>query len=324
MQPITLYEREKIEYYLRIGKKKKQIADNLKRDYSVIKREIKRNSGEHLPYKASDAHYFAARRRKNTNKRKLDKIENRNLKEYVESKIKQEWSPQQIAGRLKEKPPKDLEETISHESIYDYIYNGAEKHEHLYQHLRTARKQRQNRFSRKKQGNKLKNRISIHLRPEEINQKQEYGHWETDLIEFKKKQEQTLSVKYERKSMLCRLHKVKGKLASENEESIVDVIESFPYDWFKTVTRDNGGENAKHWDTFKDFDIPSYFCDAYCSWQKGGVENLNKLIRQYLPKGINFAKITNDDILKVQEILNNRPRKSLNYLTPNEIFANNS
>jgi transposase, IS30 family len=324
MQPITLYEREKIEVYLRMKKKKKWIADKLKRDYSVIKREIKRNSGEYLPYKATDAQYFAERRKRNTNKRKLDKPRNKLLKEYVEKSILNDWSPQQIAGRLKEKPPDNLKEVISHESIYQYIYSGAEKHKHLYEHLRTARKQRQKRFSRKKQGNKLKNRISIHLRPLEIDQRKEYGHWETDLVEFGREQKKVLSVKYERKSMLCRLHKIKNKTALENEESIIDVVESFPCYWFKSVTRDNGGENAKHLDTLNGFDVPSYFCDPYCSWQKGGIENLNKLIRQYLPKKMNFAEVKENDILKIQEILNNRPRKSLNYLTPNEIFANNS
>lgn len=323
MQPITLYEREQIELYLRMGKKKKWIADKLRRDYSIIKREIKRNSGEHLPYTAADAHYFAQRRAQKTNKRKLLKPENEKLKTFVDEKIRADWSPEEIAGRLKKHPPDGITDTVSHESIYDYIYNGAEKYEHFYQHLRTARKQRQPRFQRRKQGNVLKNRVSIHERPNSINQKKEYGHWETDLVEFARNQKNALSVKYERKAMLCRLHKVNDKSAKENETTISETIESFPAYWFKSVTRDNGKENAKHQKTFYDFNVLSYFCDPYCSWQKGGIENLNKLIRQYLPKHTNFEKITQTDILAIQEKLNNRPRKSLNYLTPNEIFAKN-
>ncbi|PIS40813.1 MAG: hypothetical protein COT26_01345 [Candidatus Kerfeldbacteria bacterium CG08_land_8_20_14_0_20_43_14] len=124
--------------------------------------------------------------------------------------------------------------------------------------------------------------------------------------------------------MLRYLHKLKNKTAKENENSIVKVVESLPFYWFKTLTRDNGLENARHHKTFADFNIPSYFCDPYSSWQKGGVENLNKLIRQYFPKKTDFTKVKKRDILKVQEILNNRPRKSLNYLTPNEIFASHS
>lgn len=323
MQPITFYERQQIELYLRMKKKKKWIADKLRRDYSIIKREIKRNSGEHLPYKATDAQYFAQRRARKTNQRKLLKPKNKKLKEFVDKKIGEDWSPEEIAGRLLKHPPRGITETVSHESIYDYIYNGAEKHEHLYEHLRTARKQRQRKFSRKKQGNMLKNRVSIHERPGGINEKKEYGHWETDLVEFGRNQRGVLSVKYERKGMLCRLHKVEGKSAKENEATIAETIESFPHYWFKSVTRDNGNENARHQKTFRDFNVLSYFCDPYCSWQKGGVENLNKLIRQYLPKNADFEKVTVQDILAVQEKLNNRPRKSLNYLTPNEIFAKN-
>ena len=142
-------------------------------------------------------------------------------------------------------------------------------------------------------------------------------------MEFGRNQRGALSVKYERKSMLCRLHKVEGKSSRENEETIADTIESFPYYWFKSVARDNGKENAKHQKTLRDFKVQSYFCDPYCSWQKGGVENLNKLIRQYLPKHADFEKVTARDILAVEQRLNDRPRKSLNYLTPNEIFANN-
>lgn len=323
MQPITLCEREKIELYLRMGKKKIWISKKLNRDYSIIKREIKRNSGEVLPYKANNAHYFAERRKRNTNKRKLDKLKNKKLKEFVENRILDDWSPEEIAGRLRDNPPSGINETISCESIYGYIYNGAEKYNHLYKHLRTAKKQRQRRFNRKKRGNTIKNRVSIHLRPEKIDKKKEYGHWETDLVEFGRKQKEALSVKYERKAMLCRLHRVKNKSAEENENTISETIESFPYYWFKSVTRDNGSENAKHEKTKENLGVQSYFCDPYCSWQKGGVENLNKLIRQYFSKRCNFEKITDKEIYEIQEKLNNRPRKSNNYLTPNEIFANN-
>jgi IS30 family transposase len=324
MQPITFYEREIIEVSLRLKRKKSWIAQKLDRDYSVIKREIKRNSGEHLPYKATDAQYFMERRARNTNKRKLEKEKNRELKEFVEQRIKEDWSPEQIAGRLREKPPPGIRDTVSYESIYDYIYNGAEKHKELYLHLRVGRKQRQKKYFRKKQGNKLKNRVSIHLRPEEADKKKEYEHWETDLVEFGRKQKENLSVKYERKGMLCRLHKVLGKSSAENEDSIAVTIEGFPKHWVKSVTRDNGGENAKHLETLEKFDVPSYFCDPYCSWQKGGIENLNKLIRQYFPKKGSIENATEKDILLVQERLNNRPRKSLNYLTPNEVFAKHS
>lgn len=321
-RPLTLYERERIETYLRMKKKKSWIADKLNRDYSVIKREIKRNSGEHLPYNAQAAQVLAEKRSRKTNVRKLEK--NIELKNFVEEKIMEDFSPEQIAGILKEYPKENIPETISHESIYDYIYHHAEKQKEFYQHLRTGRSKRQRRFSRKKHKNTIKNRVSIHLRPLDIKEKKEYGHWENDLVEFGREQKEVLSVKYERKAMLCRLHKLKNKKAEENENSIVKTIESFPHYWFQSITRDNGKENANHTDTLNDFDIPTYFCDPYSSWQKGGIENLNKLIRQYLPKKCDFAKITQKDIFEIQEKLNNRPRKSNNYLTPNEVYALNS
>ena len=322
-RPITLFEREKIETWLRMEKRKSWIAKKLNRDYSIIKREIKRNSGEHLPYNAEVAETLSKKRAKKTNVRKLEKAMNKKLKEFVEEKIERDWSPEQIAGTLKEYPPEDISETISYESIYDYIYNHSEKQKEFYKHLRTGRIKRQLKFSRKYRSNSIKNRVSIHSRPAEISEKKEYGHWENDLVEFGRKQSGVLSVKYERKSMLCRLHKLDSKKAKENEDSIIETIESFPHHWFKSVTRDNGKENAIHEKTLNDFGIPTYFCDPYCSWQKGGIENLNKLIRQYLPKRFDFAKITDREVYEIQEKLNARPRKSNNYLTPNEVYAKN-
>lgn len=322
-RPITLYEREKIETWLRMKKEKSRIAKKLNREYSIIKREIKRNSGEHLPYTAEVAHALSEKRARKTNVRKLDKPKNQKLKEFVDGKIEDDYSPEQIAGILKEFPSENIAETISHESIYDYIYHHAEKQKEFYKHLRTGRSKRQRKFSRKNRSNTIKNKVSIHLRPIEIKEKKEYGHWENDLVEFGREQGEVLSVKYERKAMLCRLHKLESKKAKENEDSITETIESLPHHWFKSVTRDNGLENANHLDTLNDFGIPTYFCDPYSSWQKGGIENLNKLIRQYLPKKCDFAKITDRDIFEIQEKLNNRPRKSNNYLTPNEVFALN-
>lgn len=323
-RPITLYEREKIETWLRMEKEKSWIAARLNRDYSVIKREIRRNSGACLPYAAEVAQALSQKRAGKTNVRKLDKPENLKLREFVDERLGEDYSPEQIAGMLREQPRESIPETISHESIYDYIYHHAEKQKEFYKHLRTGRKKRQRKFSRKKHANTIKNKVSIHLRPVEIAEKKEYGHWENDLMEFGRVQSGVLSVKYERKAMLCRLHKLESKKAKENESSIIDTIESFPHHWFKSVTRDNGKENANHTDTLDDFGVQTYFCDPYASWQKGGIENLNKLIRQYLPKKCDFAKITDKDVYEIQEKLNNRPRKSNNYLTPNEVFALNS
>jgi IS30 family transposase len=141
------------------------------------------------------------------------------------------------------------------------------------------------------------------------------GDWETDSVIFKDKS--ILSVQYEKSSMLVRIHKCSDKTAIRSEEALQDSIESLPNNLWLAITRDNGSENVLHYET----DIPSYFCDNYCSWQKGGVENINGLIREYFPKRSYLDNISNRYIYEIQEKLNNRPRKKLNYLTPNEVIA---
>ena len=324
MQRINYYERQKIEVYLRMNKTKKWIAKTLNRDYSVIKREIKRNSGNYLPYTAKEAQRISERRAKITNQKKLEKDENKSLRKFIIDMIKEDNSPEAIAGRLKHNLPEEVKDskdkTISHETIYNYIYNGKGKWEYLYPHLRTKRPKRRKWHSRKHRSSNIKNRVSIHFRDKLIDNKERLGDWETDLVLFHK-QKEVLSVKYERKTQLVILHKVKNKTASEFEKTIEDTIKSLPPNTFLTVTRDNGTENAKHEETKIKYGIQSYFCDPYSSWQKGGVENMNKLIRQYLPRDIDFSKVTDEELRIIQEKLNNRFRKNNNYLTPNELFA---
>jgi len=317
---LTFFEREKIETYLRMKKTKKWIARRLNRDYSIIKREIARNSGEHLPYNAVAAQTIADRRKKKTNVRKLEKVGNEKLAEYVEKKIRDGWSPQQIAGTLKKQPPEELmgcrDRYVSYESIYDWVYNGKGRELDLYKFLRRKQNKRISNKARKERKSKagvgcIPDRVSIHSRPESG----EIGHWETDSVIFSGKS--VLSVQFEKKSKLCRLHKCEDKSARRSEEAIWDSIETTrEIDW-KSITRDNGSENVLHVET----EIPSFFCDAYCSWQKGGVENLNGLIREYFPKKSNLDTVSEREVYEVQEKLNNRPRKCLNFLTPNQVLA---
>jgi IS30 family transposase len=319
---ITFYEREKIELYLRMKKSNRWIGKKLCRSHTDISREIKRNKGSYLPYRAVSAQRMHDARLEKKNKKKLEKLKHQKLKEYIVSNLKEDLSPDQIAGRLKNEPPPELAgETISHESIYQYVYNGEGRYENLYPHLRTGRHKRRRRFDRKKRSKiNISERVPISLRPKEADKKKRIGDWETDSMIFFK-QAKILSTQYERKTMLCRLHKLPNKTAKETENAIADSIESLPKEMWLTITRDNGTENADHLTTLDNFGIRSYFCDPYCSWQKGGDENLNKLVRQYLPRKTDLSKVTDEDIYAIQERLNNRPRRSLNYLTPNEVSA---
>lgn len=320
IQRITFSEREKIEVYLRMRKKKTWIAKKLGRDYSVIKREIARNSGEHLPYTALSAQKITNRNGKKTNKRKLEKEENRKLREYVETSLLEGYSPEQIAGILKERPPDDISESICMETIYQYIYVGEGRLGGFYKKLRRKQKERLRRYDRKPQQSRIPSRISIHDRPMEIGERLRYGDWETDTVIFSG-QQSVLSVQVERKMRLCRLKKVQNKTAGEHERSIQEHLSVLPAFLRKSITRDNGTENVLHEETARLLNIPSYFCDTYSSWQKGGVENMNGLIREYLPKDCDFDSMSDGMVFEIQERLNNRPRKCLQYQQPNAILT---
>ena len=315
MDRLSLADRQVIELNLKLGKSKKKIGDILHRDHTVISREVRRNSGEFLPYKAERADEYAKRRMRNKQLRKLDKWKNRELKEYVVASLTEDLSPEQIAGDLKKDCPLgDL--YISDESIYDFIYNGDGRFEGLYKHLRRGRPKRIQWHKRIKHKNRIPERVSIELRPEEAEQKTRVGDWETDMVVFPK-QKTALAVLFDRKSQYGILRKVKNKQADTFEKAVQESLIDLPA---YSITRDNGGENYRHLETKDALGILSFFCDPFCFWQKGGVENLNGLIRQYFPKKYPFDTVTDEEVREVQRKLNQRPRKNLNFQTPQEVM----
>lgn len=319
MQILTSIQRQWIEFFNNKGQGPREIGRFLKRDHTVVLRELKRNTKPGKKYSAITAQKLADLKARKTNKRKLET--DQVLRDYVVDRLKDSWSPEEIAGKLKDDTPRELiGHYINYESIYQYIYEGEGRWEHLYLHLRKKHKVRRRKLGRKKQNITIPERISIHLRPEVINQRKRIGDWETDTMCFSN-QRAGLSVQYERTLMLARIHKVKNKTAEETEAAISDTIESVPKEIFKTLTWDNGKEGVCHTKLKETFEIETYFCDAYASWQKGGVENLNGLIREYLPRGTDLSTITDEQIYEIQEKLNNRPRKKLGYLTPNQAWA---
>lgn len=313
MTRLTKYEREQIELYFRRGLSGRAIANEIGRHHSVVERELKRNRSPHFAYDSAKANYFSQRRAKNTNKRKL--LKNERLREYVEEQLDEGWSPEQIAGRLKTNPPPELAgPTVSYEAIYQFIY---EVEPWLYHKLRYKHPDRRKHYSRKSRKVVIPGKVSIHKRPEVVNERLEIGHFESDTMSCKGKKE-ALSVQYERAIQLVRIHKVQGFSAPETKEALSQTILSLPDNFTKSFTFDNGGEGAKHNELKREFDIKTYFCDTYAAWQKGGVENANGLLRQYLPRKLNLENVTDDQLYEIQERLNNRPRKKLNYQTPNE------
>lgn len=312
---LTFYERQKLEYWFRTKQSMRAIAVIMRRDHTVLTRELKRNgSGDRKKYRADVAQRMFAQRVHKQHRGKLDKYPE--LKEYVVSGLKNEWSPDVIAGKLKTAGEK---QTISHESIYHYIYNKDGRYEGLYKYLRQGKVKRQKRYSRKNSKLRIPERKSIHNRPKYIDERKRYGDWESDSVIFSK-QKTALSVQSERKSKLIRMHKILNKSAEEIKNALVRTAESLPKELFLTLTFDNGTENVGHVEIKREYDVDTYFCDPFASWQKGGVENANNLIRHYLPRSTDMSKLTDRDVYLIQEKLNNRPRKCLSYLSPNEVI----
>lgn len=321
MSNLTFYDRQRIEYYLNFkGLSLRIIAELVDRDHSVIIREITRHKPQFSPYSAELAQRAAERKSHHTNKRKIDK--DWYLQRYVLSKLKLNWSPEQIAGRLIKYPPLKLKKKhLCMETIYQYIYHQNDGEGAWYQYLRRAKKKRQKQHFRKSRLLAITGKISIHDRPKIINGKQRYGDWETDLICFGRAKE-AVSVQYERKAQFSQLTKINNKKASTNYEVLASLKERFSASLIKSITFDNGSENANHLQLKYDHNIRTYFCDSYASWQKGGVENMNGLLRYYLPKRTNPNTITDEQIRNIQELLNTRPRKKLGYKTPAEVIQN--
>jgi IS30 family transposase len=313
---LTFYDRQKLAYWLRTKQSLRKIAKILRRDHSVLVRELKRNNnGDRTKYRADNAQRLFERRRHKKHKGKLNKYPE--LKAYVMNGLKNEWGPNVIAGKLKN--DNSIGVTISHESIYHYIYERDGRYEGWYRYLPQGKIRRQKQKSRKSNKIRIPERQSIHTRPEYVEARKRYGDWESDSVIFSK-QKIALSVQSERKSKLVRIHRLENKSAEETMNALVKTAESVPKELFLTVTFDNGTENVKHVDIKNEYDVETYFCDTYSAWQKGGVENVNKLIRRYLPRKTNMGQVTDEDIYLIQEKLNNRPRKCLNYQTPNEVF----
>lgn len=319
MQILTQVEREQIAYSLKLKRGVRTIARLLQRDHSVIVRELKRNRLPDGTYDPLRAQKKADLRARTTNHRKLET--NWRLHDWVERKLTEGWSPELIAGRLREHRPQEVRgASVSHAQIYEYIYDGAGRWEGWYHLLHRKHRRRQQRQGRKPRKQRIPERVSIHDRPAVIDERGRSGDWESDLALYRK-QPAALSVQYERTTMLTRLHRVANKTAAENGRAIGETLDALPLELVKSMTFDNGSENVCHTAIRQAFTIDTFFCDPYAAWQKGGVENAIGLIRRDLPTATDLSTLTDDDLYRIQERLNNRPRKKLNYQTPNEALA---
>jgi len=311
-----LTEEDRIEIYAmkQAGKEQNKIAVKLGVHPSTISRELSRNTGLRS-YRPKQAQQKTLHRRFTA--RKAVKMTPETI-DYIESKLTEQHSPEQIAERMKLDPDwHGL--TVSHERIYQHIWQDKAQGGMLYKHLRIGgtKQQRKRRNSRDMRGT-IKNRVGIQERPKIVERKIRIGDWEGDTIVGKNHQGALVTL-VERKSKLTLIGKVDRYTAEVVEKTIISLMELLPRRNY-TLTVDNGKEFASHESVAETLQIKVYFADPYSAWQRGLNENTNGLIRQYVPKGSDVRSLTDHQIQHIVDRLNNRPRKSLGFLTPNEVF----
>lgn len=314
---LTIDERDLIAVHYANGFSLSEIAKMLNRNKSTISRELTRNSAKQTKvYLPQQAQNRAQKRKKQAATK--EELKCHKIRNFVKNKLKEGWSPQIIAGELS-LDPSNLK--ISHESIYLYIYK---KRPDLVQYLARSHKKRFRRVPKSnKKNNRIPNRISIDQRPKEINDRSEFGHWESDTV-VSKQSKVALSVTIERLSKLVKIKKIKQNNADMFSRAIIRRMKILPACARRSITYDNGSENAQHEFINDQLNTDSYFCNPYHSWEKGSVENVNGLIRRFLPKKTDFAKITHKRIKEIESLLNNRPRKCLGFKTPIQVFLEQS
>ena len=318
---LTLAEREEISRGLWAGENFSQIAERIGFDPSAISREVRKNvKRKRRSYSAVNAQKKADENdKKKGRKKKLNK--NEILLEYVYEKLRQEWSPEEIAKRLLIDYPKDNNMRISHEAIYQHLYclpRGGLKKE-LMRGLRQNRKRRLSRQARHYRRQRIPDIISISERPEEAKDRIVPGHWEGDLI-MGKNRNSALGSLVERTTRLTLLAPLKAKDAFSVRKAFVKSFKRIPKQLVKTLTYDRGSEMSEHKLFDKETKIKVYFADPHSPWQRGTNENTNGLIRQYFPKGTDFNNVSLAAIREAERRLNSRPRKVLSFYTPSERF----
>lgn len=290
------------------GKTQNEIAQAVGCSQGTISKELSRNRSKR-GYRPSQAQRLATERK--TQKRTRPRVMVGMIKDEVEARLRIKHSPDQISKSL---VLRDL--YVSHETIYQHIANDRKAGGDLSLNLRINGRRRYRRRSKIGRGEKIPNRVDIEKRPAVVSRRKRYGDWEADLIQGGAGSGFLLSV-YERKSRIGRLHRLPDKSSAETMKAIVTVLYGLKV---SSITYDNGLEFARHELVNELLECESYFCKPYRSWEKGGVENYNGLVRQYFPKGHDFTTITPERLQEVEDEINNRPRNVLAYQSPNDLL----
>ena len=316
---LTSAEREEISRGIVAGQSIREIARILGRAASTVSREVRRNGGR-ARYRAVEADKSAWDRGRRPKQCKL--ALNGRLARLVASKLKMNWSPEQIAGWLKAEYPRDERYHVSHETIYQSLFiqaRGALKKE-LTAHLRSQRTIRRSKHSKSKgvgQG-EIKDIVSIRERPASVEDRAVPGHWEGDLIAGSKNTH--IATLVERKTRYVMLAKVNSRDTKTVIKALIKQSKKLPKELYKSLTWDRGKELAGHKEFSLATNIKVYFCDPKSPWQRGSNENTNGLLRQYFPKRTDLSVHSQAHLNKVARQLNERPRKTLGFRTPAQKF----
>lgn len=320
-QQLTIEERELLKEGLLKKHSLRNIALEMGRSVSTLSRELKRNgrSGYYSPFQANQR----AIKKKSSRGREV-RLKNDNVRDYVISKLKDGWSPEQISGRL----PLESNDTISHEAIYQYIYHQVYRDgwgelktgkEDLRPYLKRRHKRRVKKgFRGTHRMGKLPGK-SIDIRPKVVDQRIRLGDWEGDSI-VSRQSLAGLNTLVDRKSGYVFITKIADGSANETANAVIRRLKDVPSNFKRTITWDNGKENAKISTIENELSVDCYLAHPYHSWERGTNENTNGLIRWYLPKKTDFAKISHKEISDIEMSLNMRPRKRLGYKTPLEVI----
>jgi IS30 family transposase len=309
---LTYEQRIEIYALLKAGLNQTKIAKLINVSKSTVSREIKRNIGQ-KGYRPKQADQRALERRQNADKhiRFTDEVK-ANVKKY----LKHEWSPEQISGWLKV----NNIPSVSYETIYQFIIDDQKNGGELYKHLRQGRKKRRKRIKNNSRRGQIPNRVSIDERPAIVDSKERVGDWEIDTV-IGKNHKGAIVTAVERKTKFSCLKRVPKKEAPLVTNALIDMLK--PYKKLvHTMTGDNGKEFSQHEKIANELQTDFYFAHPYCSWERGLNENTNGLIRQYFPKKTCLINVSDIQVSIVQEKLNERPRKSLNFKTPKQLFLN--
>lgn len=314
MSHLTLSQRYEISILNEQKLSKSIIAERVGKNKSTIYRELRRNSD------VRSGRYKADLAQRKCESRHIDKNKNetftRSIKAFVIHYLEQDYSPEQIVGyanRL-DKP------CVSVERIYQFVWKDKKNGGLLYKHLRTKGKKYKKRGNLNNGRGLIVGRVDITQRPKIVDKKERFGDLEIDLVIGANHKGALLTIN-DRATGVLKMRYIESKESKVIEENTIELLEEWT-PFIHTITSDNGKEFANHKEIAEELNIEFFFAKPYHSWQRGANENLNGLVRQYFPKKTNFDLIQEEQVKRTQEILNNRPRKRYNYLTPNEVFVN--